>query len=177
MNEFFIHLIDILEKLTQKDQSIILVGDLNINIQEGGSSHKKLLDVTKAYNLTINILPGVTESMAIIIDQIRNNIPTKCYHTEVINSLLLDHFAQCIIINMTVPQQTRCYKEVRDISEANITNLCSSIQTETWIEVSQEKCCRKKLGLLLQHFNYYFNIACPKLRRNTVKYFQKSLDK
>jgi hypothetical protein len=26
------------------------VGDLNINTQQGGSSHKELLDVTKAYN-------------------------------------------------------------------------------------------------------------------------------
>jgi hypothetical protein len=47
------------------------VGDLNINIQVGGSSDKKLLDVTKAYNMTvtINIPTRVTESRATIIDQ------------------------------------------------------------------------------------------------------------
>jgi hypothetical protein len=38
----------------QKDHDI-LVGDLNINTQQGGSSHKQLLDVTKAYNLTVTI--------------------------------------------------------------------------------------------------------------------------
>jgi exonuclease III len=55
IHEFFTQLTDTLEKLAQKDQYIILVGDLNINIQQGGSSHKQLLDVTKAYNLTVTI--------------------------------------------------------------------------------------------------------------------------
>jgi exonuclease III len=50
IHEFLTQLTDILEKLAQKDQYIILVGDLNINTQQGGSSHKELLDVTKAYN-------------------------------------------------------------------------------------------------------------------------------
>jgi hypothetical protein len=39
---------------------------------------------------------------------------------------------------MTVPQQIRCYKEVKNITEDNIIDLCSSIQTETWMEVSRE---------------------------------------
>jgi hypothetical protein len=113
-----------LEKLVQKAQYIILVGDLNINTQEGGCSHKQFLDVTKAYNLTvtINIPTRVTESTETIKDQIITNIPAKCYHTDVINSLLSDHYAQCITINMPAPQQTRCYKEVRNVSEAMLFN-------------------------------------------------------
>jgi exonuclease III len=47
IHEFLTQLTDILEKLAQKDQYIILVGDFNINTQQGGSSHKQLLDVTK----------------------------------------------------------------------------------------------------------------------------------
>jgi hypothetical protein len=39
---------------------------------------------------------------------------------------------------MIVAQQTRCYKEVRDISEANLIGLSSSIQNENWIEVYRE---------------------------------------
>jgi hypothetical protein len=66
-----------LENRTQKDQYIILVGDLNINTQQGGSSYKQLLDVTKAYNLTvtINVPTRVTESTATTMDQIITNIP------------------------------------------------------------------------------------------------------
>jgi hypothetical protein len=53
--EYFIHLTDILEQLVQKDQYIILVGVLNINIQEEGCGNKKFLVFTDAYNLTVTI--------------------------------------------------------------------------------------------------------------------------
>jgi hypothetical protein len=52
---------------------------------------------------------------------------------------------------MTAPQQTRCYKEAGNVSEANIIGLCSSVQTETWIEVFRENDTEKKMGFLLQH--------------------------
>jgi hypothetical protein len=47
-------------------------------------------------------------------------MPTESYYIEVINSLHLDHYAQCRTINMKAPQQTNCYKEVRNVSQANI---------------------------------------------------------
>jgi exonuclease III len=170
IHELFTQLTYILEKLAQNDQYIILVGDLNINTQQGGSSHKQLLHVTKAYNLavTINIPTRVTECMATTIDQIITNMPAKCYYTEVINSLLSDHYCQCITINIKAQQQTRCYKEVRNVSKANIIGLCSSIQNETWIEVSRENDIEKKWDSIYSIFNYSFNIACPKVRRNNV---------
>jgi hypothetical protein len=76
-------------------------------------------------------------------------MPIKSYYIEVINSLLSDHYAQCITINkkaitMKAPQQTNCYKEVRNVSQANINDFCSSIKNETWIEVSRENDIQKK---------------------------------
>ena len=82
--------------------------------------------------------------MATIIDQIITNIPDEFYYTDVINNVLSDHYAQCITINKIVPQQTRCYKEVRNVSEANIIGLCSSLQNETWIEVYREDNVKKR---------------------------------
>jgi hypothetical protein len=61
------------------------------------------------------------------------------------------------------PQQTKCHKEVRNVSEANIMGLCSSIQNETWIEVSRENDTEKKGDSFYSIFNYHFNIACPKV--------------
>jgi hypothetical protein len=115
-----------------------------------------------------NIPTRVTESTAITIDQIITNMPAKCYCTEVIISLLSDHYAQCITINVKAPQQTKYYKEVRNVSEANIMGHCSSIQNETWIEVSRENDIEKKWDPFYSIFNYHFNIARPKVRRNIV---------
>jgi hypothetical protein len=109
---------------------IALYRPLNINIQQDESSYKQLLDVTKAYNLTvtINVRTRVTDSSATTVDQIITNMPAESYYIEVTNSLLSDYYAQCITFNMKAPQQTKCYKEVRNVSQANIKDLCSSIQ-------------------------------------------------
>jgi hypothetical protein len=82
-----------------------------------------------------------------------------------------DEITQCtlegytVVSNVCRKEQTRCYKEIRNVSEANIIGLCSSIQTETWIEVSREDDVEKKLDSFYSIFNYYFNIACPKVLR------------
>jgi hypothetical protein len=70
--------------------------------------------------MTINKPTRITESMATIIDQIITNMPAQCYSTHVINSLLSDHYAQCITTNVIVPQQIKCHKQIRNVSEANI---------------------------------------------------------
>ena len=56
--------------------------------------------------VTINTPTRVIESTATIIDQIITNMPDEFYYTNVINSLLSDHYAKCTTINMIVPQQT-----------------------------------------------------------------------
>jgi hypothetical protein len=46
--------------------------------------------------------------MATIIDKIITNMPAQCYATDVMNSLLSEHYAQSITINMAVLQHIRC---------------------------------------------------------------------
>jgi hypothetical protein len=101
--------------------------------------------------MTINIPTRVTESTAMIIAQIITNISAKCYYTDVINSLLSDHSAQCITIIVAVPKQTRCYKEIRNVSEHNVIGHCSLKQMGTWSEVFREIDVNK-IEILLQHF-------------------------
>jgi hypothetical protein len=71
-------------------------------------------------------------------------VPAQCCSTDVINSILSDHCAQYITINVTVPQQISCYKEIRNMSEDNIIVLCCLIQNGTWIDVFQENNMEKK---------------------------------
>jgi hypothetical protein len=101
--------------------------DLNINIQEDGCGHKQLLDTANIYKLTmtINTPTWLTESTATIIDQNITNMPAQCYSTDVMNSLLSDHYAQCITITMTIPQQIVHYKVIGKVTEASIIGLCS----------------------------------------------------
>jgi hypothetical protein len=57
-----------------------------------------------------------------IIDQIITNVPTKCYHTEIINSLLSDHFAQCMVC--TVIQYNLTSYTIIDQIITNIPTKC-----------------------------------------------------
>jgi exonuclease III len=168
MYEFLNLLTVILEQTVHKCGNIILVGDLNINTLENGWDHKQLLDIINAYNLTmtIKVPTRVTESSATTIDQIITNIPATHYHTNVLNSLLSDHYAQYITIHITVPSVKSCYKESRDLSEDNIIGLCTLIQSETWLEMLNESVIDKKWNSFYSTFNYYYNLACPKVRRN-----------
>jgi hypothetical protein len=90
-------------------------------------------------------------------------MPAQSQYNDVINSLLSDHYAQRITINMTVPQKIRCYKGIRNVSEATIIGLCSLIQNESRTDVFQENDMEKKWNSFYSIFNYYFNLACPKL--------------
>jgi hypothetical protein len=100
---------------------------------------------TRAYNLIITPT-SVTESTATIIDQIITNISAQCYSADVINSLLPDHYEQCNTINMTLPQQIKCFEEIGTVSEANITG--PLMQNETWIDVIQKHYMDKNRFLL-----------------------------
>jgi hypothetical protein len=46
---------------------------------------------------------------------------------------------------MTVAQQIRCCKEIKNLSGANITGISDSLQIETGIDVTQENDMEKKL--------------------------------
>jgi hypothetical protein len=60
---------------------------------------------------------------------------------------------------MTIPQQIRCCKEIKNVSEANIIGLCILIQNVTWIDVFQEK------------NGIPFNLTYLKVRRNVISFF------
>jgi hypothetical protein len=86
-------------------------------------------------------------------------MPAQCNTTDVINSLLSDHYAHRITINTTVPQQSRCHKVIRNVSGANIIGLRSLIKNKTWIDVFQENDMEKKLDSFHSIFNCYFNLV------------------
>jgi hypothetical protein len=110
------------------------------------------------------------------MDQIITDTPAQCYSTDAIISLLSDHYAQCITINMTVPQQIRYYKETRNVSQANIIGLCSLIQNETWIDVFQENDMKKKWVSFYSIFNFFKfsldNHQCYYSKNKTKKFIQ-----
>lgn len=163
-SEFFKILIDTLHKINNKSK-IIILGDLNINKDDKNIVYKQLLDIVNTYKLVlaINEPTRVTETTASIIDQIITNINPQYYRTQVINSLLSDHYAQLIEIHSfgAAQKNKTLFKEVRDLNKSNVDGLCILLQNENWSAVYQEKDINKKWDKFYTIFNYNFNIACP----------------
>jgi hypothetical protein len=91
--EFFPWLHDILDQLINKGRSTVLLGYLNININNKGPYAKQLIDIANNFNptLIITMPTRVTDKTATVIDEIIANIPAQLYHVEVIQSLLSDY--------------------------------------------------------------------------------------
>jgi hypothetical protein len=112
LDEFFPWLHDILDQLINKCRSIILLGDLNINIDNKWPDYKELIDIANNFNLTLTITKAtrVTDKTATVIVQIMTNIPAQLYHVEVIQSLLSHHYAQSIDCKMNVTAPSKYNK-------------------------------------------------------------------
>jgi hypothetical protein len=125
LDDFFNCLDCILDKITQSDKGIIIMGDLNINILEKGAGYEQLTDIANIYNLTITIKEPtrVTVRSATGIDQIMTNLPGYQFQVRVIHSLLSDHYAQELEVYVNIMNEFS-YKVVRDLSDENIMGLC-----------------------------------------------------
>jgi hypothetical protein len=88
---------------------------------------KHLTDIANNLNLTLTIAKPIrlTEKTTTEFDQIMTKLSAQLYNTEAIQSLLSDHYAQCIDCQMTLTVAIKYCKEERKISEANINSLCS----------------------------------------------------
>jgi hypothetical protein len=96
------------------------------------------------------------------------HLPDHVYQVEVIQSLLSDHYAQAIVINMNVTVDNTTYRDMRDLSEANLTGLCLLLKSEDWTDVFRETDVNKKWQHSYNIFHYYFNTACPFVRKKIL---------
>jgi hypothetical protein len=119
LHELFVHLIEILEQLVQKDCHIILVENLNINIKENDVA-------TNSYNLNITSI-CVTECMATSIYQIPTNMAAQCNFTDIISNQL-----QTTVHNVTplIPLYYNILRVIvlRNLSEVSVIGICFLIQ-------------------------------------------------
>jgi hypothetical protein len=69
-------------------------------------------------------------------------------------------------MNVTVDNTT--YRDMRDLSEANLTGLCLLLKSEDWTDVFRETDVNKKWQHSYNIFHYCFNIAYPFVRKKIL---------
>ena len=122
-------------------------------------------DLLSSNNLvvTINEPTRVTETTSTIIDYVITNINPKHHCTQVIKSLISDHYAQSIEIDthVSVPHKITLCREIRNMMAGNVEGLCILVQNADWSEVFNETDVNLKWETFYAIFTHNFNIACP----------------
>jgi hypothetical protein len=66
---------------------------------------------------------------------------------------------------MNVTIDNISYKDIRDLSEANLTGHRLLLKNEVWVDVFRETDVNKKWENFYISFHYYLSTACPIVRK------------
>jgi deoxyribose-phosphate aldolase len=142
-----------LDKIVTSGKGIVVMGD-NINILETGSDYKQLLDMASVCCLSITIKEATraTDSSATEIVQTMTNLPGYQYKVGVKHSVLSDHYVQEMDVFMNI-RTGISYKEVRDVLDDNIMELCTLLKNVVWDDIIGETDVNKIPNKLCATFN------------------------
>ncbi|KAI4456528.1 multiple inositol polyphosphate phosphatase-related [Holotrichia oblita] len=141
IEEFFVHLDSILQKLNTQYKSLFS-GDFNIDLLSDNRHSNKLKDLFKCYNLThaIEEPTRVTTTSQTLVDNVFTNAEGFC--AEVLITTLSDHTAQMISFthntfeNDHIPTKT----SRRIFSNNTLQLLKFELEKESWQKVYQGSC-------------------------------------
>jgi hypothetical protein len=106
----------------------------------------------KCLTITIKEATRATDSSATEIVQIMTNLPGYQYKVGVKHSVLSDHYVQEMEVFMNI-RTGISYKEVRDVLDDNIMELCTLLKNEVWEDIIGETVVNKIRDKLYATFN------------------------
>jgi hypothetical protein len=138
MDTFFERLGDLVEKQSDINSEIILMGDLNINLLEESNHSNSLTDLMNTFNLKLlnnKYLPTrITDTSSTLLDQFYSNL--NCTYKIFVEQICFsDHECiQCDFDIILEPLKDK-FKWVRDYSHENWETFFELLSAETWIDV------------------------------------------
>jgi len=161
--EFLDILVDTLVYLTDINNDIVIVGDINIDLLKQTKAASELMELIKNFNLESHLCEPtrVTKRSKTCIDHIyaSENIVSKA---EVVKTDVSDHYAQMFCINQITEVGVKRVKiKKRLINDQTTHYLRCLLEKEDWREViscSDPNECLNRFVYTLQH---YYDLACP----------------
>ena len=131
-----------IEQLNLEKKTIILLGDVNINLLKANSNPNisYYLDLMLSYNLlpAITLPTRITASTATLIDHIFTNAPHHKINCGTIRTDITDHFTNFIFIESTKPDKRRknpTHVSYRPITDKTIAQFNNSLTRADWTKV------------------------------------------
>lgn len=100
---FFLQLDELLNSVMNENVYIFLLGDFNIDFSSNSQAKRQMISLLSSFNLRpyISEPTRITSRSKTCIDNIVTNYP-KVVKTSILHSLISDHTAQIIDINMSI---------------------------------------------------------------------------
>lgn len=171
-DDVFLSKLDILlPVLCKKYDSVILAGDVNIDVLKGSGAHDRLQNILIQHNFQylVNFPTRVTIDCQTSIDNVFTNIDRSLVAVSGIVTELSDHDAQLVEIAYPKKKENQWISQLkRKFTKENNDLFVKKLATETWLDVYNAP-VEHKYDIFYNIFLYYFNLCFPliKSRVNT----------
>ena len=144
INTFIDSLNLLLAKMTEENKIIIIIGDINIDLNESISPTNKLLQLTQCNNMhaIINVPTRISSKKSSTIDHLFTNYPSLVQYCGTIQSHLSDHLP--IFLHLNQQSKTSSHSQTIDInapkysySSSRLANLTNSLASTDWSSIYQ----------------------------------------
>lgn len=174
IDTFITQLDVVIDNLLSKDKNIIIIGDLNIDFLCNVNINVQTLLKSHGLEAIVDVPTRINKTTKSAIDQIILNKDRCRYHFNVVETGFSDHFAVKMQLhlqkgkNMSITSNN--FKIIRPCTQQNIEYLNHLLAQETWEEVFRQTCVNNAYSEYTRSFNYYYEIAMPKIRVRNKNY-------
>jgi hypothetical protein len=158
----------LLSSLTKTKNTIIIVGDFNVNFSYNCKNAAILIDIFKSYGLSMKITgpTRITNTSSNCIDNIFTSDDTD--FASSIDAGLSDHSVQLLyVISLIKPKpiNKNLFVNKRSFSKQQIDEFCIHLSSTSWQSILDKNNVNEMFDEFLNIFNKIFNIAFPLKKR------------
>ncbi len=172
-NEYFLDLFsNLLANLSDSNIPSFLFGDLNYDLLKYGSCRyvTNYIDTMFSHGFiqTITLPTRCVRASATLIDHCITNCTNNTHKSQIITSLMSDHFPILYTVSSLNFKRTTQFSEGRDFSESNISKFLESFRNIGWDQFYHINCANSAFELFSENFLTLYNIYFP-LRKKKIE--------
>ena len=166
INEFREDLSLILDKVKQENKTIVITGDLNIDLLKynAHSQSTDYLDMLLSNNLIprISLPTRVTNNSATLIDHIFSNIDTKKSIAGTIRTNITDHYCNFLLINNKLERnKDPKYITYRRVNQCSLEKFNDALKSTNWTNVTNKTDANKAYECFLNEYKSLMDEHLP----------------
>ncbi len=174
---FFDLLSNQLQDLTNKNKSIYLVGDLNLDLLKYNTVNqvREYVDLLFSFGFihTISKPTRISEHSATLIDHICTNRLCSDIESTILVTDISDHFPVFHFLHGKKVTENPKFIFTKDFSETNIERFRTALQSINWNAISECNNTQMAYNLFEENFNFLYKLYFPDIKTKFNKNIHK----